>query len=159
MRLLTRLLSLIMTICTLLPRAGVTIPAPQDGCSLLPLQTENGTLICLIGSEPADRWALVLILTLKGREASSATLTPAPGITMTRLTKDGSRLLLEGRGRSGAATSTPIPLLYLSAGEGELTLAPPADSPYIYYRATDPDMTAPTITSAPLTGITLSSRP
>lgn len=157
MRLLTRLLSLIMTICALLPRAGVTIPAPQDGCSLLPFQTENGTLICLIGSEPADRWALVLILTLKGREASSATLTPAPGITMTRLTKDGSRLLLEGRGRTAAPT--PLPLLYLSAEGDELTLAPPADSPYIYYRATDPDMTAPAITSAPLTGITLSSRP
>ncbi len=157
MRLLTRLLSLIMTICTLLPRAGVTIPAPQDGCALLPFQTETGTLICLIGVEPADRWALTLTLT--GRGAATAILTPAPGITMTRLTKDGSRLLLEGRGRSRAAAPTPIPLLYLSQGKGELTLAPPADAPYIYYRRIDPDMTAPTITSAPCTGIALSSRP
>lgn len=157
MRLLTRLLSFIMTICTLLPRAGITSPAPQDGCALMPFQTETGTLICLIGSEPADRWALTLTLT--GCGVASATLTPAPGITMTRLTKDGSRLLLEGRGRSRAEAQTPLPLLYLSVEGGGLTLAPPADSPYIYYRTTDPKMTAPTITSAPLTGITLSSRP
>lgn len=156
MRLLTRLLSLIMTVCALLPRAGVTIPAPQDGCALLSFQTETDTLICLVGSEPADRWALTL--TLAGRGAATATLTPAPGITMTRLTEDGSRLLLEG-GRRGRAASTPIPLLYLSQGEGELTLAPPADAPYVYYRRIAPDMTAPTITSAPCTGIALSSRP
>lgn len=157
MRLLTRFLSFIIMLCTLLPRAGVTIPAPQDGCALMPFRTETGTLICLIGSEPVDRWALTLTLT--GRGAATATLTPAPGITMTRPTEDSSRLLLEGRGRSGATTSTPIPLLYLSAGEGELTLAPPADAPCIYYRKIDSDMTAATITSAPLAGVTLPSRP
>lgn len=149
MHLITRLLAFIIIIYDLLTHAGVTPPAPQDGCSLMYIHTETGLLVCLTGAEPADRFALTL--TLLGRGATTAVLTPAPGVTLTRMAEDGSRLLLEGT-RCGGKT---LPLLYIRP-EGELTLAPPGDAPNIYYRIVEADMTAPTIKSAPLAGVTLS---
>lgn len=152
MRLILRLLSIMMTICTCLFHTGIPTPAPQDGAALMYIHTDKGLLVCLTGTEPADRWALTLTLT--GNVADTAALTPAPGITLTRLTEDGSRVLLEGTRCEGEI----LPLLYVRP-ERELTLAPPADAPYIYYRKIDPDMTVPIITSAPLVGITLSFSP
>lgn len=151
MHLITRLLSFIIIIYDLLTHAGVAppAPAPQDGCALMYIHTETDLLVCLTGAEPADRFALTL--TLSGRGATTAVLTPAPGVTLTRITEDGSRLLLEGT-RCGGKT---LPLLYIRP-ERELTLAPPGDAPYLYYRISVSDMTAPTIKSAPLAGVALS---